>query len=445
MKPRTDSTAAPAGSKRSPAAAEPNAWERLLIAWHVAFWLMLASAGAYTAFSTRLSSNGRVLAAGLLFVLGITYAAGVMWRGVARRGVANVAYVVVAIVIVGAACWIDSTYLMLLFIAFPQVWMFTPTLVWGMGGTVALTAAAIIGLVLNTGRDQVLWRDFLPQLVISLLFSLLLGVWIYKLIEQSLSRADLIAELQHTRNELAEAHHAHGVLAERQRMAREIHDTLAQGFISIVTLSQAGQARLAKLPSNPGLPAEEWSGAELARLQAIEEVARENLAEARALVAAFAPVDLDGVALPEAVQQLADRFTERTGTAVVVEISGSSRGLKRAQEVVLLRAVQEALTNVRRHAGAAAVHIRLVYENARATVEIIDDGVGFSPTQGAGFGLPGMRDRVHAAGGLVAVDSELGRGTRVVVQVPAAAHAAPAEADVPPAAAQETTAERGNR
>ncbi|PID55377.1 MAG: hypothetical protein CSB46_00130 [Micrococcales bacterium] len=122
------------------------------------------------------------------------------------------------------------------------------------------------------------------------------------------------------------------------------------------------------------------------------------------------------------------------------------RGLpKRAQEVVLLRAVQEALTNVRRHAGAAAVHIRLVYENARATVEIIDDGVGFSPTQGAGFGLPGMRDRVHAAGGLVAVDSELGRGTRVVVQVPAAAHAAPAEADVPPAAAQETTAERGNR
>jgi len=203
------------------------------------------------------------------------------------------------------------------------------------------------------------------------------------------------------------------VTAERERMAREIHDTLAQGFTSIIMLTQAVRAEVEAGDPQPATD----------RLEAIELVARENLGEARALVAAFSPVALEGSTLTDAVRRLAERFGTETGVAIDVEVPTDSTAalaaLTREREVVLLRAAQEALTNVRRHARARLVTVRLSAEDSEALVEVQDDGVGFEPGRGVGFGLTGMRDRAHDTGGELDVSSAPGQGTRVRVRVPA--------------------------
>ena len=192
-------------------------------------------------------------------------------------------------------------------------------------------------------------------------------------------------------------------MAERERMAREIHDTLAQGFTSIVMLAQTASADLDRgRPDSGGGAADP-----------IEEVARENLAEARALVAASAPVGLERRHPDRRARRLARRFGQRDRDA---RRGGGRRArrprLGREQEVVLLRAAQEALTNVRRHAGARTGRRRAGRDGAGGRVEVGDDGVGFDPATADGLRPAGMRDRV-ASGGGETVDIAVGRGTRV--------------------------------
>jgi DNA-binding NarL/FixJ family response regulator/signal transduction histidine kinase len=309
--------------------------------------------------------------------------------------------------------------------------MFGCSLAYSLCFAVLLAVAASTGILAHSGWSQQALRDLAPQLGLSLAFSLLLGVWISRIIDQSRDRGQLITELGATRDELAAAQRAQGALAERERMAREIHDTLAQGFTSIVMLAQAATARL---PRDPDGAAE--------RLATIEDVARDNLAEARALVAALAPVDLDGATLADAVRRTAARFARESGIEVSVDVSldvpldvpveladgdpargpAAAGALGRAQQVVVLRAVQEALANVRRHARAAHVMLRLRRDGDQTRLEVVDDGTGFSPEiacAGGGFGLDGMRGRVAAIGGELDVVSAPGAGTPLVVRVPA--------------------------
>ena len=255
--------------------------------------------------------------------------------------------------------------------------------------------------------------DILPWMVISLVVSMLLGIWIDKVITQSEQRAELIEELEATRDELAVAHHSAGVMAERERMAREIHDTLAQGMTSIVMLSQTASVELSRGTTEPVA----------ARLAAIEDTARENLAEARALVAAFTPVALSGATLTEVLRRQAERFAAETGVDVQVSLDmpdDEVAALPQGQQVVLLRAAQESLANVRKHAGATRVLITLGMSADGVAIEISDDGSGFEPlAPAAGYGLAAMKGRVEESGGTVQVDSAPGRGTRVQVLIPA--------------------------
>ena len=143
------------------------------------------------------------------------------------------------------------------------------------------------------------------------------------------------------------------------------------------------------------------------------------------MVAAFRPVALDGSTLIEALGRLAERFGRETGLPVRVDTSALDGGLvlRRDEEVVLLRGAQEALTNVRRHAAAHAVVIRVSVvgdEGARqVSVHVEDDGIGFDPALARGTGLEGLRDRASSVGGSVDVTSFPGEGTRVTVRVPA--------------------------
>ncbi|NKZ05665.1 sensor histidine kinase [Actinomadura latina] len=227
------------------------------------------------------------------------------------------------------------------------------------------------------------------------LLLVLLAVFIGRMGHQNHERMRLIEELDRTRGELAEVSREAGTLAERERLARDIHDTIAQGFASITMLLQAAEAEVG--PNR--------------HLELAARAARENLAETRGLVAALAPPALDGGSLVEALRRMARDFD--LPADLVVE--GEPRPLD-AVEIVLLRVTQEALTNVRKHAGATTVRVSLVYgDPVRLTVA--DDGRGFAPDEvERGFGLRGMRSRVEQAGGTFTVSG--GEGTVVEVVIP---------------------------
>jgi signal transduction histidine kinase len=189
----------------------------------------------------------------------------------------------------------------------------------------------------------------LGVLAFAVAFSYVYSRWMARVIDQSLERAELIRQLESTRSELAAAHHEAGVLAERHRLAGEIHDTLAQGFTSIVTLLQAGQASL-----DAASPARRHLDLALA-------TARENLAEARTLVTALTPAALQAGGLADTVHRVTGATGAQAGIEALAEVTGTARRLPTGTEVVLLRVCQEALANVRKHAAARRVSVRLCY------------------------------------------------------------------------------------
>ena len=237
-------------------------------------------------------------------------------------------------------------------------------------------------------------------------FSLFYGAWVSRIIQQSAERAAIIDQLEATQAELAAAQHEAGRLAERQRLAADIHDTLAQGFTSILMLIQAAQADLDDARPDAAR-----------QLDLAARTARENLAEARTLLADLAPARLDGSTLSDALRRLAG---EPLSSDAAFEVSGTPRPLPMATEVVLLRVCQEALANVRKHACAQLVAVRLGYDPDAVRLEVSDDGAGFDPARvSGGHGLHGMRTRVAEAGGTLTVRSSPGAGTEVSAVVPA--------------------------
>lgn len=229
------------------------------------------------------------------------------------------------------------------------------------------------------------------------------------LYRESERRRELIEELITTRAELAAAERDAGILAERERLAREIHDTLAQGLSSIQLLLRAAERAL---PA--GTPA-------LEHIARAREAAQENLAEARRFVRALTPPDLEHGSLAAALERLCSGVP---GPRVRFSLSGSPRVLPTPYEVALLRIAQSALANVVRHARAGRAEITLTFMDASVTLDIVDDGHGFDPSAAAsgsgdgGFGLPAMRSRAETLGGLFTVESDPGQGTAVAVTLP---------------------------
>src|ERR1700677_4462920 len=206
-----------------------------------------------------------------------------------------------------------------------------------------------------------------------------------------------------------------GVLDERQRMAREIHDTLAQGLTGIVTQLQAAEHAAAD-------PAE-WRR----HFAAATGLARDSLTEARRSVDALRPEALETARLSGAVTAVATRWSAMHGIAVQVTTTGSERPMSPAAESTLLRAAQEALANVAKHAKASRVGLTLSYMETEVALDVRDDGAGFDRAAAAparsdgGFGLIAMKQRIEALAGTLQVESEPGGGTAISACVPAAA------------------------
>lgn len=232
------------------------------------------------------------------------------------------------------------------------------------------------------------------------------------LYRESEQRAHLIAELTATRSELAAAERTAGTLAERERLAREIHDTLAQGLSSIQLLLRAAERAL------PGQPDAAAEHVELAR-----RAAQDNLAEARRFVHALAPPDLDDRSLPTALHRLCATTTAQSGLTVAFHCSGTPAPLPDPVEVALLRIAQSALANAVQHAGASRVEMTVSYMDDRVALDVMDDGVGFDPAtlpapgSAGGHGLAAMRARARALGATLSVESAPGEGTAVAVSV----------------------------
>lgn len=280
-----------------------------------------------------------------------------------------------------------------------------------LGASVAWAALAAvlpsIALVARAGLDAPFLPASLLQGLAAGASAMLFGLWIGQITAQSGQRAQLIKRLEESQNEARKLSRAAGVATERARLAGEIHDTLAQGFTSIVALVQAAES---KLDSDPA--------AARRHLSLATETARENLAEARAMVQELTPSALTSGSLAGAIRRRAEQLGRETSSTVTVRVDDID-GLPTPVEVVLLRAAQEALANIGKHAAAAKVSVELVDTGDAVRLSVADDGAGFDPhAPHAGFGLDGMRTRVEAVGGSFRIDSGREAGTRVIVEVP---------------------------
>lgn len=231
----------------------------------------------------------------------------------------------------------------------------------------------------------------------------------------SQERQTLIEELLRTRTQLAETERAAGIAAERQRIAHEIHDTLAQGLSSIQMLLHVAERDLDSVPVDAAEPA-------IRRIRQARTTAADNLSEARAMIAALQPPALSKTSLEGALHRVAHTVV---GTDVSVVVEGEERQLPMRTEASLLRIAQGAVGNVAKHAQAEQCRITLTYGEQEIRLDIVDNGVGFDPesvgSRPAGLGhigLDAMRQRALEQGGTLSVESELGGGTAVSVALP---------------------------
>jgi signal transduction histidine kinase len=220
-----------------------------------------------------------------------------------------------------------------------------------------------------------------------------------------------IAENEALQRQLLVQARASGVRDERRRMAREIHDTIAQGLTGIVTQLQAAERAADQRPADPG----GWRR----HVIAATRLARESLGEARRSVDALRPEPLEGCRLSDALAGVGERWSALNGIPVQVTTTGTARPIDPEAEFALLRAAQEALANVARHAEATRVGLTISYMENEVALDVRDDGVGFDPSQPEqGFGLVAMRQRIAALSGTLQVESEPGGGTAISACVP---------------------------
>ncbi|MEV4997727.1 sensor histidine kinase [Streptomyces niveus] len=396
----------PAGGAR-----ETDAWDRSFRPWDLYFGVVWAVTLIFTIAAPN-SAPVRATAFTLFLLLApwyVWFGRAELMRGPDSRGALVYIYVAIGLFVPPAV--LVGEMRSAAFALVPQCFMLLSMsrAMWAVG---VLNAVPVIGWALWWRPDgEAIFFNALFA-VVSLAFSAVLGSWIIRIIEQSAERAELIAELEASREEVSRLSAERGALAERERMSREIHDTLAQGFTSLLMLVQAVDSELER-----DLP-----GARR-HLDLMADTARRNLAEARALVAGGAPADLNGNSLPDALRRLAARHgpgPAEVSVEVTVEVTGQARALPPALEVVALRTCQEALSNTARHAGAGArAAISLAYSDAELCVRIRDTGRGFDVSApSGGYGLSGLRARAAEVGGSAEVRSAPGDGTLVAVHLP---------------------------
>ncbi|GAA3377385.1 sensor histidine kinase [Streptomyces sannanensis] len=361
----------------------------------------LLALAAVRAVATHAPNAPAVVVA--VVVMGAVYAAGSMFPSVRTSRTA-------------AAVWLGvlgASWLVLLWLSADGLWVAFPLYFLELHllpprhslPAVAATATAAIVSYVGHGGPLNPGAFIGPLLGAAVAVATVLGY--EALYRESERRRRLIEELISTRAELAAAERHSGTLAERERLAREIHDTLAQGLSSIQLLLRAAERVLPE--DSPAVP----------HVRQAREAAQDNLAEARRFVRALAPPGLESGSLTAALERLC---AGAPGVRVRFSVSGTPAELPTPYEVALLRIAQSALANTVRHAEADRAEITLSFMGTAVALDVVDDGKGFDPagvvSADGGFGLPAMRSRAESLGGTFTVESTPGQGTAIAVTLP---------------------------
>ena len=275
--------------------------------------------------------------------------------------------------------------------------------IWAMDFTVGQTLGATLGPLVGAA------------------VAVAVGLGYRALLREAAERQSLIEDLITTRAELAATARVAGTVAERERLAREIHDTVAQGLASIQLLLHAAESRV----DDPEA---------LEHLRLARDTAAANLQETRRFIRELTPPALDTQTLPGALTRLA-ASVERTlasnerATLVSLHVTGDPVPLPMSLETTLLRIAQGSLANVAQHAGATRAEVTLSYMTDEVALDIVDDGRGFAVGDAAdqsadSFGLVAIRQRVEQLGGSFVLESAPGEGTAVAVTFPVGGSAA---------------------
>jgi signal transduction histidine kinase len=263
-----------------------------------------------------------------------------------------------------------------------------------------VVAAGVPALVVN-GADA---GDLLITFGLATPLAALIGTMIRVMEREAIRRRELIAENTRLHELLVRQARETGVAEERARLAREIHDTVAQGLTGIVTQLEA----VGDLPS----------ASARGRVETAGRLARTSLVEVRRSIEALRPGPLQDARLSEATRQAVTAWSEQYDVPANFTVTGTPLPVHSEVEVTLLRATQEALSNVGRHARASRVGITLSYMEDVIVLDVRDDGIGFDQPRAGGFGLTALRQRVGALSGSVDIESSPGAGTAVSVTVP---------------------------
>ncbi|WP_433384682.1 sensor histidine kinase [Actinoplanes sp. CA-142083] len=284
--------------------------------------------------------------------------------------------------------------------------------------------AVVAGTAQATGLDYHSWFGWVQwaTVVVANVVPLCLLAWFGEIVfrhqdsreaalreaqEANARLAAALADNAALQEKLVEQARTAGVLDERARMAREIHDTLAQGLTGIVTQLQAAEH------------AADEPAAWRRHHDAATALARESLTEARRSVNELRPEPLETGRLADAITEVAAKWSARQGVPAQVTVTGETRTLRPEAEVALLRTAQEALANVAKHAPTATrVGLTLSYMDQQTALDVRDDGPGITDNGHRGFGLEAMRQRIEALDGTLQIESEAGMGTGISVCVP---------------------------
>ena len=390
----------------------------LVLVQHVLFAILVV-VGVVRALTTGASALPLLLTVALL--LG-WYAVGARLAAVDQRPVGRGGWWLVGLVV----AWLLTVVVSpdLVWVAF-SLWLLVGHLLplrWGV-----VLGVLILAVVVGRGGHAEGWTvASVIGPTVGAVFALALARGMRQVVRDSIERQRLVASLveaqeetEQLQAELAQTQRTAGIISERTRLSRDIHDTLAQGFSSILLLARAGAAT-----DDPA--------AHRRLFGQVETSAAEHLDEARRVVGALAPAPLES-GLAEALRRITARFTDETGVAGDVRVEGDLAALPPVLEVTLLRTAQAALANVRSHARATRVVLTLAEAEELVRLDVVDDGVGFDPAEverresaggvvggvtRGGYGLRASRERLRELGGGLDVESEPGGGTAISAFLP---------------------------
>lgn len=319
---------------------------------------------------------------------------------------ASVFFIVAMGVAVAVACYGSPMAAFFQFAAYPMMWATSRSVSSNplLGG---IAGSAVVALGCGLGISHT-WDWFVAAAtaLMALVVSVVIGTWITYWTQLAKERARLIEQLQAAEESSRTLERQAGQQVERERIARDIHDTITQNLTGIVMAAQQA-----------GRHAESRESAET--FAVIERLAADGLADARALASGQHSAN-DSGELEPTVQRLASDFERETGVRVHVH-AALNAALDTETRVVLLRCAQESLANVRKHAHARSVRIELSSSEPGACLVVVDDGVGMTkaepPGPGEGRGITSMTERVALTGGTVSIEDNQ-PGTIVRVQVP---------------------------